>query len=50
MIHGGVAGWVEAVGEGGAVADADSVAAGESDEVVGVEVEFGEGVEEDADV
>lgn len=29
--------------------DADSVAAGEGDEVVGVEVEFRKGVEEDSD-
>ena len=47
FLHGGVLGGVETAGEGGAVAEADSVAAGEGDEVGGVQVlggqEFYEG-------
>ncbi|THU57358.1 hypothetical protein C4D60_Mb03t02670 [Musa balbisiana] len=43
QLQGGVLGGEEPVLEGGAVADTDGVAAGEGDEVGGVEVELGEG-------
>ena len=50
LVHVGVLVWVEAVGEGGAVSDADGVAAGEGDEVGGVEAEVAESADEEAHV
>ncbi|GFY96454.1 hypothetical protein Acr_11g0007600 [Actinidia rufa] len=49
-VHGGVLGWVESVGEGRAVAEADGVATGEGHRVSGVEVFGGQRGEEEAGV